>query len=79
MYLLYLDDSGSAGNKSEQYFVLGGVAVPENSMRWLSHEIEKIAIGLEWAGESQDIEFHAADIWRAKAALGQNGRQECED
>jgi len=63
MYLLYLDDSGSAGNKSEQYFVLGGVAVPENSMRWLSHEIEKIAIGLEWAGESQDIEFHAADIY----------------
>lgn len=42
MYLLYLDDSGSSGNQNEDYFVLGGVAVPENSLRWLSYELEKI-------------------------------------
>lgn len=35
MHLLYLDDSGSAENKNEAYFVLGGVCVPERNMRWL--------------------------------------------
>jgi hypothetical protein len=29
MYLLYLDDAGSAGNATEEYFVLGGVCVYE--------------------------------------------------
>jgi hypothetical protein len=29
MHLLYLDDAGSAGNKSEEYLVVGGVSVYE--------------------------------------------------
>ncbi len=34
MHLLYLDDSGSVNNLNEDYLVLGGVAVPENSVRF---------------------------------------------
>jgi len=29
MYILYLDDSGSVANPAEDYFMLGGVCVPE--------------------------------------------------
>ncbi|MFZ5818483.1 MAG: DUF3800 domain-containing protein [Chloroflexota bacterium] len=63
MHLLYLDDSGSSGNKNEQYFVLGGVSVPEASARWLSHKIEQIALEID-KDNPGGIEFHAAEIFR---------------
>lgn len=66
MNLLYLDDSGSAENKNEEYFVLGGVCVPERSVRWLSHQIEKIAEELD-ADNSGRIEFHASEIFGGRA------------
>ena len=70
MYLLYLDDAGSSGNKQENYFVLGGVAVPENSVRWLSYEMEKLAQEL-FSHSSMNprmIEFHASEIFSGKTA-----------
>ena len=36
MHLLYLDDSGSAGNQNEEYFVLGGLSVFEAQAHWFS-------------------------------------------
>jgi hypothetical protein len=68
MYLLYLDDAGSVGNKSEDYFILGGVAVPENSLRWLSHELEKYAqeISNQTSVDVRQIEFHASEIFSGK-------------
>lgn len=65
MYLLYLDDSGSVKNKNEKYFVLGGVCVPEQSVRWLSYEVEKIAINIDETNPS-NIEFHASEVFRGK-------------
>lgn len=71
MYILYLDDSGSVKNSGENYFVLGGVAVPENSIRWLTHQIEQLAEELN-PNASSSIEFHAADIFggRRRQSLG---------
>lgn len=68
MYLLYLDDAGSPPNKDESYFILGGVAVPENSTRWLSYEIEKIAqdIATSSSVSPSTIEFHASEIFSGK-------------
>ena len=37
MHLLYLDDAGSAGNKREEYLVLGGVSVYEAPIALGSH------------------------------------------
>lgn len=70
MYLLYLDDAGSAGNKKEDYFVLGGVAVPENSLRWISFELEKYAqeIGSQTSTDPKLIEFHASEIFSGRIA-----------
>ena len=62
MYILYLDDSGSVHNANEEYFVLGGVAVPEQSIRWLSHQIELLAQQIDPAN-SELVEFHAAEIF----------------
>ncbi|MBF0476356.1 MAG: DUF3800 domain-containing protein [Deltaproteobacteria bacterium] len=65
MYFLYLDDSGSVANRDEEYFVLAGVCVPENSVPWLNAKIEDLAaeIPLEDPGR---VEFHAADIFGGK-------------
>lgn len=43
MYLLYLDDAGSPGNPTEEYFVLGGVCVYEAQVEWFSREMDKLA------------------------------------
>jgi hypothetical protein len=69
MYLLYLDDAGSAGNKNEDYFVLGGLAVPENSLRWITFEIEKYAqiISRQTSIDPKQIEFHASEIFSGKS------------
>ncbi|HOT90229.1 MAG TPA: hypothetical protein PLJ78_01105 [Anaerolineae bacterium] len=61
MHLLYLDDSGSVLNRDEQYFVLGGVCVPETSVRWLSHKLDEIACEIDPQTPTQ-VEFHAATI-----------------
>lgn len=66
MYLLYLDDSGSPGNKNEEYFVLGGLCIPEASVRWLSHELEKLSVSI-CPNEPEKVEFHAAEIFRGKS------------
>lgn len=63
MHLLYLDDSGSTKNANEDYFVLGGISVPEQSVRWLSHKIESLAETIVPQNPSS-VEFHAAEIFR---------------
>lgn len=63
MHILYLDDSGSPTNPKEEYFVLGGVSVPENSARWLSYELEKIATEFN-AENPASVELHAAEIFK---------------
>jgi hypothetical protein len=62
MYILYLDDSGSVQNAQEDYFVLGGICVPESSVRWLSYEIEKIAEEIA-PNNPRSVEFHASEIF----------------
>ena len=65
MHFLYLDDSGSIGNLNEDYFVLGGVCVPESSVRWLTSELDHLAESIDPQSPSS-IEFHAAEIFRAE-------------
>jgi len=68
MHLLYLDDSGSTGNASEDYFVLAGIALPENSIRWLSHKLDELAISIN-KDDPQSVEFHAAAIYNGKGPI----------
>jgi hypothetical protein len=68
MYLLYLDDSGSIQNQNEKYFVLGGVCIPENSIRWLTYELEKLAIELN-PENPRSVEFHASEIFSGRTGI----------
>lgn len=68
MYVMYLDDSGSIHNLHEEYFVLGGVAVPEQSIRWLSHQIELLAQQIA-PNNPEIVEFHAAEIFGGRSGF----------
>ncbi|MBT7783494.1 MAG: DUF3800 domain-containing protein [Anaerolineae bacterium] len=63
MNILYLDDSGSQTNPKEDFFILGGISVPENSVRWLTYELEKIAMKFN-KDDPGAVELHAAEIFR---------------
>ncbi|MEZ4609935.1 MAG: hypothetical protein R2838_06755 [Caldilineaceae bacterium] len=65
MHILYLDDSGSPANPNEDYFVLGGLSIPEASVRWLTHQLNELA---ELPGDLHHsrIEFHAAEVFSGR-------------
>lgn len=68
MYLLYLDDSGSIENKHEEYIVLGGICVPEQSVRWVTHELEKLAQTI-CPDAPRSVEFHASEIFSGRTGI----------
>ncbi len=66
LYLLYLDDSGSAGNQTEQYFVLGGLAVFEAQVDWFTRKLDELAEGFDPSNPT-GVEFHASEIFARRA------------
>lgn len=68
MYILYLDDSGSPANKNEEYFVLGGIAVPEQSIRWLSNQLDRLAEEID-PDNPRQVEFHASEIFSRRTGI----------
>ena len=62
MHLLYLDDSGSAGNADEDYLVLGGVAIFEAQAEYITRELDGLAESIHPA-DPHSIEFHASEIF----------------
>jgi hypothetical protein len=74
MYLLYLDESGSIGNQDESYFVLGGVCIPERSIKWLTDQIDNLASEIEPENPST-IEFHASEVFGGRNAPWNNYRR----
>lgn len=75
MHLLYLDDSGSAPNKNEKYFVLGGLSIPENTVRWLANELDCLAEKIH-PDDPSSIEFHASVIFSGKQSPWDNFSRE---
>ena len=62
MHLLYLDDSGSSGNRDEDYLVLGGVSVFEAQCHWVTSKLDRLAEGID-PGNPHDVEFHASETF----------------
>jgi hypothetical protein len=61
MHLIYLDDSGSAPNKNEEFFVLAGLSVFGRQGYWLSKAVDEILKSMfpvDWAF----VELHASPI-----------------
>lgn len=66
MHLLYLDDSGSVSNKSEEHLVLAGISIFENQGYYLSTQLDSIAQGID-ASNPNSIEFHASEIFARRS------------
>ena len=62
MHLLYLDDSGSAGNPTEEYLVLGGVSVFEAQANWITRRMDELAESID-PRDPHGVEFHASEIF----------------
>ena len=62
MHLLYLDDSGSANNRREDYLVLGGVSVFEAQANWITRELDSLAETI-YPEDPHSVEFHASEIF----------------
>lgn len=75
MYLLYLDDAGSAKNRHEKHFVLAGVVVFERQAYWLQNGLERLAASLGHH-DPENLELHGNPIlagrnWRRKMSLAE--------
>ena len=62
MHVLYVDDSGSVSDHTQQYFVLGAVAVFERGIYHLMKSVDDCVTGFN-LGDPQDIELHATDMY----------------
>ena len=65
MQLLYLDDSGSVQNRSDQHIILAGLAVGERDPHWIGRDLDAIAERV-WPDNPQALEIRAADIFSGK-------------
>ncbi|HEY0393709.1 MAG TPA: DUF3800 domain-containing protein [Candidatus Elarobacter sp.] len=61
MYLLYLDESGSVKDASQQYFVLAGVALFERQTHWLAEKLEMLAARIDPA-DPASVELHGSPM-----------------
>lgn len=68
MYCLYLDDSGSVSNPKEDFFVLGGVILPEEKHYWVNKHLDELASQID-NEDPFSVEFHACEIF--------SGRKDC--
>lgn len=67
MHLLYLDDSGSASNPQEEYLVLGGVAVFEAQVDFITRQLDALAEQI-CPEAPRSVEFHASEIFSRRSA-----------
>lgn len=67
MFLLYLDDSGSAANPEEEYLVLGGICASERQVADLTVQLDELAARHDSANP-EGIEFHASEIFSRRIA-----------
>lgn len=65
MYLLYLDDSGSAGNANEEYLVLGGICIFEPQVIFITSALDNIANRI-YPTNPDSVEFHASAVYAGR-------------
>lgn len=65
MYILYLDDSGSAPNPKEQNLVLGGICVYERHTYFFTQQLDELAAKIDPVNP-KSVEFHASEIFSGR-------------
>lgn len=78
MYTLYIDESGDPHNVNEKHFVMGGVAVFERQIFYLSQALDEVQRHF-FPDNVEPIEFHASDIYRRnKEPWHSLGKDKCQ-
>jgi hypothetical protein len=67
MHLLYLDDAGTAKNPGEQYLILGGLAIYEAQVDWVTRQLDALAETID-PNTPNSVEFHASEIFSRRKA-----------
>lgn len=65
MYLLYCDESGSATDAAQKYFVLAGVCLFERQGFFLSNEMDQIAARFN-SVDAKNVELHGSPMFTGK-------------
>lgn len=65
MHLLYVDESGSASDASQRFFVLAGVSVYEKVTHWIEKDLDDIVRKVE-PNTPQEVELHGAPMRSGK-------------
>ncbi|WP_081577014.1 DUF3800 domain-containing protein, partial [Acidithiobacillus thiooxidans] len=61
MHLLYLDESGSVPDKTQQFFILAGVSVFERKAHWVENELNGVAKRFS-SEDPYQIELHGSPM-----------------
>lgn len=65
MYLLYLDESGSATDPKSKHFILAGVAFFERSTHWAEQHLNSV-VGTLTTGDIHGMELHGSPMYGGK-------------
>lgn len=65
MHLLYVDESGSAADSSQQHFVLAGVSVFERKTHWVEQDLNAIASRFD-SVRPHSVELHGSPMRSGK-------------
>lgn len=77
MHLLYLDESGSASDPNQRYFVLAGVSVFERKTHWIEQELNKVAQRFS-PDNPHDVELHGSPMRSGNGAWRRHARADRE-
>ncbi|MFI4940595.1 MAG: DUF3800 domain-containing protein [Burkholderiales bacterium] len=67
MHLLYVDESGSVSDISQEYFVLAGVSVFERQTHWIEQKLNEIATCFNTVSP-HELELHGSPMRSGKGA-----------
>lgn len=65
MHLLYVDESGSTSDPTQNYFVLSGISIPEKRTYWVEKEMNEIAAKFD-SEDPYNIELHGSPMRSGK-------------
>lgn len=71
MHLLYLDESGSVADASQQYFVLAGVSVFEREGHWVEQQLNAVATPFA-PSDPHSVELHGSPMRGGKGLWRQH-------
>ena len=66
MHILYIDESGSINDPSQDYFVLAGLAVFERGIYHLIRAVDDLVASWRLAPDPHDVEIHASPMYQGR-------------